>query len=171
MASSQVNTASPLTISSRYALFLQLLSTLFDRIIQATLITANGTTLTLSDTENAELFWGIRGGGSNFGVCTEFVLRLHPQRPTIFSGLVVYPAEVLSELITVLNRWWKNAKKNEGMHMLLRKIPSSEEVGDNTFGITSLELMSLACRWELLWFCFTMDLRRKDVRISRNSLI
>ena len=114
---------------------LQLFSIPFDRIIQATLITANGTTLTLSDTENAELFWGIRGGGSNFGICTEFVLRLHPQRRTIFSGLVVYPAEVLSELITVLNRWWKNAKKNEGMHMLLRKIPSSEKVGDNIFGI------------------------------------
>jgi hypothetical protein len=53
----------------------------FKRMTQATIVTANGTTLTLSDTENADLFWGIRGGGSNFGVCTEFVLRLHPQRP------------------------------------------------------------------------------------------
>ena len=143
----------------------------FDWMTQATLITANGTTLTLSDTENAELFWGIRGGGSNFGVCTEFVLRLHPQRPTIFSGLVVYPAEVLSELITVLNRWWKNAKQNEGMHMLLRKIPSSEKVGDNTFRITSVGLISPVCRWALLWFCFTMDPRRRGVKTSRNSLI
>ena len=102
---------------------------------QATLITANGITLTLSDTENADLFWGIRGGGSNFGVCTEFVLRLHPQRPRVFSGLVVYPKAVLRELITVLSQWYKNAKKNEGMHMVLRKNPSSEEVGDNIFAL------------------------------------
>ena len=135
-ASSQVNMASPLTISSRHALSTTALNTPFDRMTQATLITANGTTLTLSDTENAELFWGIRGGGSNFGVCTEFVLRLHPQRPTVFSGLVIYPAEVLRELIAVLNRWWKNAKENEGMHMILRKNPSSEKVGDSILALS-----------------------------------
>ena len=105
----------------------------FDRMTQATLITANGTTLTLSDTENAELFWGICGGGSNFGVCTEFVLRLHPQRPTVFSGLVVYPAEVLSDFMKTLTRWLENAKQNEGMHMTLRKDPSSGKVGDHIF--------------------------------------
>lgn len=136
MASSQVNMALPLTISSRYALsFCNSAQPLFNRMIKATLITANGNTLTLSDTENADLFWGIRGGGSNFGVCTEFVLRLHPQRPTVFSGLVVYPTAVLRELITVLSQWYKNAKKNEGMHMILRKNPSSEEVGDNIFAL------------------------------------
>ena len=135
-ASSQVNMASPLTISSRHALSTTALNTPFERMTQATLITANGTTLTLSDAENAELFWGIRGGGSNFGVCTEFVLRLHPQRPTVFSGLVIYPAEVLRELIAVLNRWWKNAKENEGMHMILRKNPSSEKVGDSILALS-----------------------------------
>ena len=138
---------------------------------QATLITADGTTLTLSDTENAELFWGIRGGGSNFGVCTEFVLRLHPQRRTIFSGIVVYPAEVLSEFTAVLSRWLENAKKNEGMHMLLRQNPSSQKVGDNIFGITSVELMSPICSFVLHWSCSTMDPRRKDVKITRNSML
>ena len=114
----------------------------FDWMTQATLITADGTTLTLSDTENADLFWGIRGGGCNFGVCTEFVLRLHPQRRTVFSGIVVYPAEVLSEFMTVLSRWLENAKKNEGMHMILHKNPSSGKVSDSTFGIASVKLKS-----------------------------
>ncbi|KAF8267445.1 hypothetical protein EI94DRAFT_1581127 [Lactarius quietus] len=92
-----------------------------DNLLQATLVTANGKTLTLSDTENADLFWGIRGAGCNFGVCTEFLIRVHPQRPTVFSGLVTFSPDVLSELMVVMTKWWKNAKKNEGMHMLVRK--------------------------------------------------
>jgi FAD/FMN-containing dehydrogenase len=100
---------------------------------QATLITADGTTLTLSETENAELFWGILGGGSNFGVCTEFVLRLHPQRPTVFSGLVIFSTDRLNEFMEVLIKWWEHCKENEGMHVVLSKVPSFEKVGDTYY--------------------------------------
>ena len=140
---------------------------------QATIVTADGTTLTLSDTENAELFWGIRGGGSNFGVCTEFVLRLHPQHPTAFSGVVIYPTEVLGELMTVLTKWWENVKKNEAMHQILGRNPlsGSSKVGDNILGIAVVQSMTPACRSASLWFCSTMDPRRKDVKITRNSML
>ncbi|KAI0294635.1 FAD-binding domain-containing protein [Multifurca ochricompacta] len=98
-----------------------------DNLIQATLVTADGTVLTLSDTENTELFWGIRGGGSNFGVCTEFVLRLHPQRRTVFAGIVVFPAEVLDALMAVLTKWWKTVKNNEGILQILGRGPGGRE--------------------------------------------
>ncbi|KAH9058045.1 hypothetical protein EDB87DRAFT_1627897 [Lactarius vividus] len=96
-----------------------------DNLLQATIVTANGTTLTLSDTDNPELFWGIRGGGSNFGICTEFVLRLHPQRPTVFAGIIVYSTDVLRELMAVLTRWWKNVKSHEGILKILSRDPFS----------------------------------------------
>jgi hypothetical protein len=138
---------------------------------QATIVTADGTTLTLSDTENAELFWGIRGGGCNFGVCTEFTLKLHPQRRTIFSGVVVFSTDVLRELMAVLTKWFKNAKKNEGMHMVMRKDPSSDKVSVKSFSSTSTASVSPARRCASPWSYSTMDPRRKGVKITRNSMI
>jgi hypothetical protein len=64
---------------------------------------------------------------------------LHPQRRTVFSGLVVFSTDVLSELMAVLTKWSKNAKKNEGMHMILRQDPSLDKVGVNFFGSTFVE--------------------------------
>jgi hypothetical protein len=79
-----------------------------DNVQQVTLVTADGSILTLNETTNPDLFWGIRGGGSNFGVCTEFVLRLHPQRRTVFAGPIVFPPTALESLVTATEKWWDN---------------------------------------------------------------
>ena len=64
------------------------------------MVTARGEILTASATENAELFWGIRGAGCNFGVVTEFVFRLHPQRRTVFAGIVAYPPPLIDNAVS-----------------------------------------------------------------------
>ncbi|KAI0249113.1 hypothetical protein BJV78DRAFT_1378298 [Lactifluus subvellereus] len=101
--------------------------TAVDNLLQATIVTADGTALTLSDTENPDLFWAIRGGGSNFGVCTEFVLRLHPQRTTVFAGLVIFPPDVLDALMAALYQWWPNAKDNEGLMQIFGRDPAGRD--------------------------------------------
>ena len=64
------------------------------------MVTASGQILTVSATENADLFWGIRGAGCNFGVVTEFVLRLHQQRRTVFAGVIAYPAPLIEKAVS-----------------------------------------------------------------------
>jgi FAD/FMN-containing dehydrogenase len=62
-----------------------------DNLLSADVVTADGRLLTASDEENEDLFWGIRGGGGNFGVVTLFEYQLHPVGPVLGGGLR-YPA-------------------------------------------------------------------------------
>src|SRR6266542_2905651 len=52
-----------------------------DQLLSVALITADGEFVKASESENPDLFWGIRGGGGNFGIVTEFEFRLHPVGP------------------------------------------------------------------------------------------
>ena len=61
-----------------------------DNLVSAEVVTADGRILRASDDENADLFWGIRGGGGNFGVVTEFEFALHPVGPMIQVGLLFW---------------------------------------------------------------------------------
>jgi FAD/FMN-containing dehydrogenase len=63
-----------------------------DNLVSADLVTANGRALTVRERDNPDLFWGIRGGGGNFGVVTSFEYRVYPVE-TLLAGLVVYPTD------------------------------------------------------------------------------
>src|SRR5215204_3180175 len=69
-----------------------------DNLISADVVTADGRLLTASKEENEDLFWGIRGGGGNFGVVTSFGYRLHPVG-TVLGGGLSYPLSKAREVL------------------------------------------------------------------------
>jgi len=70
-----------------------------DNLIAADVVTADGRFLRASEKDNADLFWGLRGGGGNFGIVTSFEYRLHPVGPTLLSGPVFHPAARAREVL------------------------------------------------------------------------
>ncbi len=73
-----------------------------DNLVSARIVTAEGNCIQASATSHADLYWGLRGGGGNFGVVSEFEFALHPVGPQVFSGLLVFPR---SEAATVLRKY------------------------------------------------------------------
>jgi FAD/FMN-containing dehydrogenase len=63
-----------------------------DNLRAVEIVTPDGQLRRASATENPDLFWGLRGGGGNFGVATLFEYQLHPMNPTILGGYVAWPA-------------------------------------------------------------------------------
>jgi FAD/FMN-containing dehydrogenase len=115
-----------------------------DNLISADLVSADGQTLRASENENPELLWGLRGGGGNFGVVTEFEFRLHPVSQ-VFGGLVAWPAQAGRDVL----RFWRELVKGTPdelctMAAFLYAPPEPfvppEVVGAPIFGIACLHL-------------------------------
>ncbi len=69
-----------------------------DNLLSVDLVTADGRLVTASADEHADLFWGLRGGGGNFGVVTSFEYQLRPLGP-ILGGLLIYPLAQAKEVL------------------------------------------------------------------------
>ncbi|KAG8720705.1 hypothetical protein FRC08_018404 [Ceratobasidium sp. 394] len=99
-----------------------------DNVVQATVVTAAGSVLIASVAENPDLFWAIRGGGGNFGVITQFVFRLHPQRPTVFHHFFVFAPRMLPRLIDEVNSWMKHRNDTENGSLTFALCPERKPV-------------------------------------------
>jgi FAD/FMN-containing dehydrogenase len=79
-----------------------------DNLISADVVTADGRLVHASADENPELFWGLRGGGGNFGIVTSFEYRLHPVGPIAMGGAVIYPGEMAGDILRFYREWVKD---------------------------------------------------------------
>jgi hypothetical protein len=138
-----------------------------DNLAQATVVVASGEALVANETENPDLFWGIRGGGCNFGVVTEFVLRLHPQRATAYAGMIIFTPDKLETIVEVTGRWFKNASEKESAGQIVGTLPDGT-VGELFF--TSQTNIDNGLSLLLLCYCSTMVPRRRVGWCIRNSL-
>jgi hypothetical protein len=70
-----------------------------DNVVSADVVTADGRLLHVSAQQNPDLYWGIRGGGGNFGVVTAFEFQLHPMARQVTGGRMIFPATRARELL------------------------------------------------------------------------
>lgn len=94
-----------------------------DNLISVDLVTAAGEATKASESQNADLFWAIRGGGGNFGVVTSFEFRLHAVGPEVLSGLIVHPLDSARETLRFYRDFIASTPEEFVCWFVLRQAP------------------------------------------------
>lgn len=80
-----------------------------DNLAAVELVTADGRLVRATETDEPELFWGLRGAGWNFGIATAFEFRLHPFGPDLHRGVLAFPASQIHEVWNVYRDYAQRA--------------------------------------------------------------
>jgi FAD/FMN-containing dehydrogenases len=94
-----------------------------DQLLSVDLVTAAGELVRASRDENPDLFWGVRGGGGNFGIVTEFEFRLNPVGPIVLAGPVFWAIEDSPDLLRFYRDWIADAPDDLMTIVIHRKAP------------------------------------------------
>lgn len=94
-----------------------------DNLVSAEVITADGQRVRASTDENSDLFWGICGGGGNFGIVTLFEFQLHPVGPQVLSGLIVFPLDQARKVLTRYREFVDTSPEDLSIWAVLRLCP------------------------------------------------
>ncbi len=105
-----------------------------DNLIAIDMTTADGKNIRASETENADLFWAVRGGGGNFGVVTQFEFRLFPVGPEILAGLIVFPFSQAKQVLTQYRQFVASAPEELNVWVVLRQAPPLPFLPQNVHG-------------------------------------
>ena len=116
-----------------------------DNLISAEVVTADGGLLRASETENADLFWGLRGGGGNFGVVTSFEFRLHPVGPVVVGGMLMHPLESAGEVLRAYRDYADAGPDEVATAFALFPAPPEKFVPEHLHGKTVLGIIACHC--------------------------
>jgi len=105
-----------------------------DNLVSAKMVTADGRKIQVSEDENTDLFWAIRGGGGNFGVITQFEFALYPVGPEILAGLLVFPMDQAKQVLEKYRKFVRSAPEELNIWVILRKAPPLPFLPENVHG-------------------------------------
>jgi FAD/FMN-containing dehydrogenase len=113
-----------------------------DQLLSVRVVTADGDTVRASADENTDLFWGVRGGGGNFGIVTEFEFALNPLGPEVMAGPVYWPVEQTEPVLRFYREWIAECPDEVMTIVALRRAPDlptvpAELVGRHLIGIAA----------------------------------
>lgn len=105
-----------------------------DALRSCDVVTADGEFVVASEQENAELFWGLRGGGGNFGVVTNFEFNLAPLGPLVYAGMMAWPMDRAPEVLAFARDFLADAPDEIGILGNLRLAPPMAPVPEDLQG-------------------------------------
>ncbi|MPZ70178.1 MAG: FAD-binding protein [Actinobacteria bacterium] len=123
-----------LTLGGGIGHLMRKLGLAIDNLVSCDVVTADGELLVASEEENTDLFWGLRGGGGNFGIVTSFEYRLHPLGPEVLAGLLVYPMEDAPAVLRHFRDYMAEAPDEVGVMANLRLAPPLPAIPENLHG-------------------------------------
>jgi FAD/FMN-containing dehydrogenase len=94
-----------------------------DNLLEVELVTAAGDVVTASEEENPELFWGLRGGGGNFGIATSFRFRANPIGPQVMAGPVFWRMADAPEVLRFYRDWVAGCPDELTTIVIERRLP------------------------------------------------
>ena len=114
-----------------------------DHLISAEVVTAGGEIIHVSSDENPDLFWGLKGGGGNFGIVTSFEFNLRELGPEIAGGLILYKLEETEKVLAFYNEFISTAPREITTVIVYRNCPPAPFIkeefhGKPVFGIGAL---------------------------------
>jgi FAD/FMN-containing dehydrogenase len=104
-------------------------------LLSAEVVTADGRLLRASANENPDLLWGLKGGGGNFGVVTEFEFRLHPVGPIVFGGVILHPLAAAGDLLRFYRDFMDSAPDEVGGGFAFATTPPDEHLPEHVRGV------------------------------------
>jgi len=101
-----------------------------DNLVSAEVVLANGDQVRASASEHDDLFWGLRGGGGNFGVVTSFTFQAHALDPNVFAGTLIYERARWSEALAAYVDWTASLPDELTTLITFMVPPADWELGD-----------------------------------------
>lgn len=112
-----------------------------DNLISADVVTADGHLVHASEQEDAELFWGLRGGGANLGVATSFEFALHPLGPHILAGQIVHDFEQAPEVLRFWRAYMAEAPNELQCYAFVVHVPAIDAFPPESHGRVAVDLV------------------------------
>lgn len=113
-----------------------------DNLASTNIVTADGDFITASEDENSDLFWGLRGGGGNFGIVTSFTFRLNPIGPLVMAGPVFWAMDDAREVLRFYRDWIHDCPDELTTIVVQRRLPALATVPRNLVGQRVIAIVS-----------------------------
>jgi hypothetical protein len=149
-----------LTLGGGIGHLMRKLGLTIDNLRSCEVVTADGRLVVASADANEDLFWGLRGGGGNFGIVTSFEYDVQPVGPTVLAGMLLYPLDQAAEVLAYFRDYVAQAPDEVGILGNLRLAPPLPVVPPELQGKPGVAI--------IVCYCGNVDDGKKEFEHLRN---